>query len=510
MKKLVLTILFYLCILITNAQTRGLYLTSANNSEPIVSRKFALVVGGDIYDGKPSWVNLNNPIYDAETIGEILKQDFDYDVQILRNPTSNSLLQTLISYHSILRPSDRLFLFIAGHGDFDDKIFDDGFLVTKDSKPISQDPNRKTYISYTTLNNLINKLPAKQIFLCMDVCFSGAFNSQLKQYRSSKSTGMYSSLSAEEYVQKKLKLTTRTVLTSGGIEPVLDGIKGSHSPFAYKLIEGLRVMQDQKTVITGNDLYNYVAMMESQPIIGYFGNNAPAADYVLGITNSSKGKVLQQQLTPPKETILHNSSTSLLKEGVIYDKYFEEVIVQKYYIQLLSEPSFQELKESIEKYNQFDIKISQITINNKLWYRLYLGGFNDKAYAQKQLLALKEQHLSDKNIQAAFIKELKISPSSSLNYNTIYTSNLTTVTLKGYSIQVFSDPLLSFTLTKAKEYQSTGEGKTYIEKVLVNGKDYYRLYFNNFSDKNAAIKFKNQLVENTSDVNLKGAFIKTF
>ncbi|AZQ65328.1 hypothetical protein EI427_24245 [Flammeovirga pectinis] len=510
MKGFLFLFLFLQTVIITEAQTRGLFLTSSTTDEYIVSRKFALVIGGDLYDGKPSWVNLNNPIYDAETIGEILKVDFNYDVQVLRNPTSNSLLQTLISYHTILNPTDRLFIFIAGHGDFDDKIFDDGFLVTKDSKPINQDPNRKTYISYTTLNNLINKLPAKQIFLCMDVCFSGAFNSQLKQYRSSKSTNMYSAMSAESYVQKKLKLTTRSVLTSGGIDPVLDGIKGSHSPFAYKLIEGLRVMQEQKTVITGNDLYNYVAMMESQPIIGYFGSNAPAADYVVGITNSSKGKVLQEQMAPPKEKVVHRGAASKIKEGVVYDKYFEEVIVQKFYIQLLSEPSFQELEKSIEKYNQFDIKMSQITINSKLWYRLYIGGFNDKTYAQKQLSILKKSHPSDQNIQASFIKELKITPSSTLNYNTIYTSSLTTVTLKGYSVQVFSDPMLSFTLTKAKEYKSVGMGKTYIEKVQVNGKDYYRLYINNFPDKNAAIKFKNQLVENTSDVNLKGAFIKSF
>ncbi|NLR94425.1 caspase family protein [Flammeovirga agarivorans] len=479
----------------------------------IESRTFALLIGTDKYDGKPDWVDLNNPVYDAETVGAILEEDMGYNTEILRNPTSNQILSTLIRYHKVLKANDRFFLFVAGHGDYDDQIFDDGFIVAKDSKPLADDINRKTYISYNTLNSLINKLPAKQVLVVLDVCFSGSFNEKMKNYRSAYRSNIYDELEAVQFAERKLKLTTRSVITSGGLEPVLDGVKGHHSPFAYKFIEALRVLPSQKSVITGSDLYSYVSRMESQPVVGHFGDHEPGADYILGVSNSKAGIVLKKEYTPSVEDFRSRSSIPTYALGKVYDLSNNELLPAKYYTQILSEPSFNELQESIgvyKNYPELTLKVEKVNIKGKEWYRLLTGGYNDRSYADKQLQSLKKKYPQDKHIQGAFIKSSQLPTNDNIELNEIYNTDLILQDFSGYGIQIFSDTSLVYSLTKARVYNDKQLGTPYIQKSHVKGKTYYRVILNHYATKEDAVKYQQYIKSHTEDINLKGAFLRTY
>ena len=58
-----------------------------------------------------------------------------------------------------------------------------------------------------------------------------------------------------KWIKKMTKTKSRTVLTSGGVEPVVDGGGGGHSVFAKYFIKALST---EKKIITGPELYEMV------------------------------------------------------------------------------------------------------------------------------------------------------------------------------------------------------------------------------------------------------------
>ncbi len=91
---------------------------------------YALLFAIDEYD---SWANLVNPVNDATTIGKELEESYGFKVDLVINPTKKGILDKLLEYakKSYLE-HDQLFIFFAGHGQFD-PFFSQGYLVCKDS-----------------------------------------------------------------------------------------------------------------------------------------------------------------------------------------------------------------------------------------------------------------------------------------------------------------------------------------------------------------------------------------
>ena len=89
----------------------------------------ALLIATDDYD---EWTPLQNPVHDAETIGTELHETYGFDVRLVRNPTKTKILQEL---HQLAAAhydeGDQLFIFVAGHGTFNETFGPDmSFLVT--------------------------------------------------------------------------------------------------------------------------------------------------------------------------------------------------------------------------------------------------------------------------------------------------------------------------------------------------------------------------------------------
>ncbi|GAB4093990.1 hypothetical protein GCM10028786_29170 [Flaviaesturariibacter terrae] len=244
-----------------------------------IGHRYALVVGTDRYAGKPDWRDLDNPVFDARDIAASLKRNFGFDTLLLVDQPSDSLYARILYLSQHLQPSDQLLVYIGGHGDFDDRLFDDGFIVSGNSRAVKEDPYRNTYLQYSKLSRMINRLPATQILMVLDVCFGGTFDERVARNKSRARE--YDDLAQAAYVSEKLKKRTRIYLTSGGKREVPDGYKGKHSPFAVRLLEALQTKGGAGRLLTATDLFQFVQKLPSGPLLGSFGDDEPGSEFVM-------------------------------------------------------------------------------------------------------------------------------------------------------------------------------------------------------------------------------------
>lgn len=275
-------------------QTRGAVVVSQDQNEfrNSVSGKYALIVGNNKYNATSQWSNLNNPNHDANEIAKVLENDYGYQTTLLLDTTADAVYAKLFEYNDKLKAEDQLFIFFAGHGDYDDTYFDDGFLVMSNSKSTKEDPYRKTYVQYATLRQMVNKLPPKQLMVAFDVCFGGTFEQNVKELKGRAKMDDYTNLAATEFLSSKLKFNTRVVLTSGGKNVVPDGYAGQHSPFALKLLEALKARGGANGMLTAHDLFSFVQRLPSEPVFGNFGDHDTEGEYILVPEVKEKNAVL--------------------------------------------------------------------------------------------------------------------------------------------------------------------------------------------------------------------------
>jgi len=232
---------------------------------------YALIIVTDEYQNFPK---LSNPVNDGITIAKELETLYGYKTEIVKNPTRSEIYGSIRNYSKRqFADDDELFIFIAGHGEFDE-VFSEGYIVCKDSK--SDDEVKESFISHSNLRTIINNIPCKHILLTMDVCFGGTFDPFV-------ATGRGISKDDPErakFIQRKLQYTTRKYLTSGGKEYVPDGRPGFHSPFARKVLEALRSGGGVDKVLTFGEFYNFIETVSPAPKTGEFGNNQPGSDFL--------------------------------------------------------------------------------------------------------------------------------------------------------------------------------------------------------------------------------------
>ncbi len=231
---------------------------------------YALLVGTNNYKEFPT---LSNPVFDVNMIAKELEQSFGFEVKTLIDPTLEEFYSMLRSYGSRKYSSiDQLFIFVAGHGIFDD-VFGDGYLVLADSR--KEDLNKTSYISHSNLRTILNNIDCAHIFLVLDVCFGGTFD-PIVASRGDE----YEAMNRDQFITKKLQYRTRQYLTSGGKTYVSDGRPGSHSPFAREFIRALRGMGGADRVLTINEIIGFVEKVQPEPRRGEFGTNEPGSDFL--------------------------------------------------------------------------------------------------------------------------------------------------------------------------------------------------------------------------------------
>lgn len=277
----------------TEDATRGLK-TRPKELEKTISdltaKKYALVVGTDNYKGK-GWNKLSNPIKDARAVADELSNSYGFDVQLMEDKPMDSIYKAIREYYRIAQPNDQLVIYFAGHGDVDNELLDDGFIVCADSKSVEDDPIRNTYIPYDRLKKMLNNIPARQVLVLLDVCHGGTFDTKaFDNVKRETTTSNISNKNVLQFLKDKLPLRTRKFLSSVGSEPAFDGKAGRHSPFANLLLQVLRAKgEGSNGIVTLSDInavlqtasLNETATLKISPHMADFGNIDAFSEFIL-------------------------------------------------------------------------------------------------------------------------------------------------------------------------------------------------------------------------------------
>lgn len=238
-------------------------------------RDYAVLFATDEYE---TWGDLTNPVNDAKTIAQELEEAYGFQVEVVINNTIDDILIKLREYATkSYMEDDQLFIFFAGHGQFDD-VYKTGYIVGTNSKKV--DPAKTSYLSHSVLRDVVDNIPCNHIFLTMDVCFGGTFDRTIARSGSRGEEGLYQEITQAEFIKRKLRFKTRKYLTSGGKEYVPDGRPGQHSPFARKFIEALRSYGGSDMILTLAEITNFVSRINPEPRFDEFGANEPGSDFV--------------------------------------------------------------------------------------------------------------------------------------------------------------------------------------------------------------------------------------
>ena len=198
---------------------------------------YALIIGNNSYSNLPL---LKTAISDAQGVAQILRKYYGYNVQVLLNASRADILLSLEKYRSLLTQEDNLLIYYAGHG-WLDQVGDEGYWLPVDAA----EGNPINWISNSSITTYLKAIGAKHVMIVADSCYSGKL-----------SRGFHMNRKTPDYLSRISKKRARVVLTSGGLEPVLDsGGKGNHSVFASALIEALNENED---IIDGTELFTRI------------------------------------------------------------------------------------------------------------------------------------------------------------------------------------------------------------------------------------------------------------
>ena len=202
---------------------------------PAIERKVALLIGINDYEG--GIPKLDSPIKDTQEIGNIYKEHLGYEVRTLPNADKATIVSALNRLIRESGPNDSVTVMYAGHGHVVEKT-QRGYWIP--AKASANDPSQ--WISNEDIAKVVANIPAKQIMLVSDSCYSGNLASQ----------GKIEKADVLPNLQQVLAQRSVAVLTSGGNEPVPDQGKDGHSVFAWHFMQQLKGV---KTVSGGVDMF---------------------------------------------------------------------------------------------------------------------------------------------------------------------------------------------------------------------------------------------------------------
>jgi len=243
---------------------------------PRNGKDYALLIAVNNYDFKPPWNELPNPVLDARAISQELKDNYNFETELLEDPTREQVRDALLRYRrkTDWQDDDQLFIFFAGHGYFDEE-FKEGYLILKNSR--GKDDHGDSAFAHSTLSQIVDNIPCKHIFLVLDSCFSGTFDRSIARRGGDPP---YEDRTNLQFIRQKMRFKSRRYLTSGGKEYVYDGVPGRHSPFARKLLEALRNYGGTHGVLTITGILSYLERVNPEPRQGEFGGNEPGGDFI--------------------------------------------------------------------------------------------------------------------------------------------------------------------------------------------------------------------------------------
>jgi hypothetical protein len=208
-----------------------------------LGRYHALIIGNNRYAYYP---DLDTAINDATETEKILREKFGFSTTVLTNATRYDILSALNDLRQKMSENDNLLIYYAGHGELDD-VNSRGYWLPVDAEP----GNSANWISNVSISDILNVMPARHVMVVADFCYAGTLSmASVPRINVDMSPEAHA-----EWVKIMSKARARTVLTSGGVSPVLDGGGSGHSVFARAFIDTLNKADG---IVEGHSIYREV------------------------------------------------------------------------------------------------------------------------------------------------------------------------------------------------------------------------------------------------------------
>ncbi len=209
----------------------------SDGSDINFGRYFALVIGNNNYQHLPVLQTAQN---DAAILGRILKDNYGFNVTIINDATRSDILGMLEKFRKTLTSKDNLLIYYAGHGWLDEDG-DEGYWLPVDATSDSM----VDWVSNSSITTTLKAIQAKHVLIISDSCYSGKL-----------ARGVHIKPRTSDYLSRMASKRARSVLSSGGLEPVADsGGAGNHSVFASSLISTLK---ENRQILDGTSLFSKI------------------------------------------------------------------------------------------------------------------------------------------------------------------------------------------------------------------------------------------------------------
>jgi hypothetical protein len=218
---------------------------STGNSGSLTTKNYyALVIGDDNFR---YWPHIDNAVGDAQAIETELRAHYGFKTTLLVNATREQILGAFNDLRQKMTPDDNLLIYYAGHGQLVPQI-DRGYWIPVDAQTSAD----TEWILNEQITDYLQIIPARHIIVIADSCYAGVLTrSSVEVPKSGLDAGTRLSV-----LQQLSPKRVRTVMTSGGVQPVLDSGVDGHSIFAAAL---LRVLRDNDDILEGNRLFDAVS-----------------------------------------------------------------------------------------------------------------------------------------------------------------------------------------------------------------------------------------------------------
>ncbi|MDT7780322.1 MAG: hypothetical protein QOC99_2834 [Acidobacteriota bacterium] len=219
-------------------------LTTTGDSSLSSGRYYALVIGVNDYRQLP---RLKTAEADAQAVAAVLRDRLGFEVTLLLNATRQQIVGALNKYRRDLDPSSNLVIYYAGHGYFDRNV-EKAYWLPVDAT-LNDNAN---WISADDVTVNVKGIPARHVLIISDSCYSGTIVRGINPDMARPAAA-----GRAQYIRRMLEGRSRTLIASGGNEPVADGGEGGHSVFASALLRGLD--HADSDIFTAEELfYNHI------------------------------------------------------------------------------------------------------------------------------------------------------------------------------------------------------------------------------------------------------------
>lgn len=187
----------------------------------------ALLIGIDGYRRLPPKDQLPTAINDAKAVAQLLLKRYGFNVKTMSNATRATIFNELRRLREELTANDRLLLYYSGrcHVDENGK---QGYWWASDANPA----DRASWIATAEISDQLKVMKAVHVLVVADSCYVG-----VAPYKGSTRK---QDESRDSWLRRLSRTRSRTVLSSGTLQPVPDPVGADHSLFATAFLKALR------------------------------------------------------------------------------------------------------------------------------------------------------------------------------------------------------------------------------------------------------------------------------